>query len=210
LNRLVVWRGVDSWRAEVASIEWVSGGVRAAGTQIGAVPDPYRLDYKLEAAGGNFITQSLEVEVTGQGWARRLHLGHDGQGAWTCDAEADGSIDLDPVGGDAEAVRGALDCDLGLSPMTNLMPVRRHNLHERPGEVDFLMAWVSVPSLGLHPSKQRYEHVRKDERGSVVRYVGEHRDYVGELELDAEGLVILYPELARRVKSIGWGSKAPG
>ena len=52
------------------------------------------------------------------------------------------------------------------------MPVRRHRLHERPGEVEFLMAWVSVPDLGLHPSEQRYEHVRRDKDHAVVRYVG--------------------------------------
>jgi hypothetical protein len=199
LKRLVIWSGIDSWRAEVASIEWVSGGVRASGTQVGVEPVPYRLDYKLEAAGGSFITESLEVEVTGQDWFRRLYLEHDGEGGWACEPRAEGSVDLYPAGGDVEAVRGALDCDLGLSPMTNLMPIRRHNLHESPGEVDFLMAWVSVPSLGLHPSKQRYEHVRNDDAGSVVRYVGEHRDYVGELVVDDDGLVILYPELAHRV-----------
>lgn len=46
------------------------------------------------------------------------------------------------------AVRGALDCDLGRSPLTNLMPARRHHLHEHPGAAQFLMAWVSVPDLG--------------------------------------------------------------
>jgi hypothetical protein len=74
------------------------------------------------------------------------------------------------------------------------MPVRRHGLHEAPGAVDFLMAWVAVPALAVSPSRQRYEHVRP----GVVRYVGEHRGYVGELELDADGLVVHYPELARR------------
>jgi hypothetical protein len=33
-----------------------------------------------------------------------------------------------------------------------------------------------------------------------VRYVGEHRSFVGELELDHDGFVLLYPELARRVE----------
>jgi uncharacterized protein len=199
VNRLVVWRGLDTWRAEVASIELLPRGARATGTQIGVEPVPYRLDYRLEAAGRDFVTESLEVQVTGEAWGRRLRLSHDGEGGWRCEAASEGFVDLPPAGGDVEVVEGALDCDLGLSPMTNLMPVRRHNLHREPGEVDFLMAWVSVPALSVHPSKQRYEHVRKDDRGSVVRYVGEHRDYVGELELDQDGLVVVYPELACRV-----------
>ena len=62
-----------------------------------------------------------------------------------------------------------------------------------------MMAWVSVPDLGVHPSPQRYEHVSADEWGSVVRYVGAHRSFEGLLELDRDGLVLMYPELARRV-----------
>jgi hypothetical protein len=57
------------------------------------------------------------------------------------------------------------------------------------------MAWVKVPDLSVHRSEQRYEPV--DER--TVRYVGKHRSFVGELELDRDGLVVRYPELAERV-----------
>ncbi|CAN5355707.1 hypothetical protein BH20ACT9_BH20ACT9_00290 [soil metagenome] len=94
---------------------------------------------------------------------------------------------------------GAVDCDLGYSPLTNLLPVRRHGLHERPGGADFVMAWVSVPDLGMHPSQQRYEHVRRQAGGATVRYVGAHRGFTGDLELDEDGLVLVYPHLARRV-----------
>ena len=67
------------------------------------------------------------------------------------------------------------------------------------GEVDFLMAWVSVPDLGMRPSEQRYEHVRRDGDEAVVRYVGRHRDFVDDLVFDRDGVVDLYPDLARRV-----------
>jgi len=67
-----------------------------------------------------------------------------------------------------------------------------------------MMAWVSVPDLSVHQSRQRYEHVSLDSDGtSVVRYVGEHRDYVGELTFDADGAVITYPDLAQRVGTSG-------
>ena len=66
------------------------------------------------------------------------------------------------------------------------------------------MAWVSVPDLSVQPSRQRYEHVRLDpDDTSVVRYVGEHRDYVGELRFDRDGVVITYPDLAQRVGTSG-------
>jgi len=50
-------------------------------------------------------------------------------------------------------------------------------------------------------SAQRYEHVRRTAHGSVVRYVdrGLFDGFEAELELDADGLVVRYPELAMRV-----------
>ena len=170
----------------------------ATGTQIGADPVPYRLDYGL-TTGPAFVTETLTVDATGEGWRRHLSLVRRPDGTWECVTQAEGVASLPPPGGDVAAVRGALDCDLARSPLTNLMPVRRHRLHEEPGEVDFLMAWVSVPDLGLHPSEQRYEHVRSHADYSVVRYVGRHRDFVGELVFDHDGIVEHYPELAKRV-----------
>jgi hypothetical protein len=195
-DRLLIWSGADGWRAEVASVTFTPSGIGAMGTQIGVDPVPYRLDYRLEAPE-RFVTRWLEVEAAGEGWSRRIDLRHDGSGGWTCDVRSEGHVDLAPAGGPADALSEALDCDLGLSPLTNLMPVRRHSLHERPGTVDLLMAWISVPDLGVHASPQRYEHVRR----GVVRYVdrGTHEGFEAELELDADGVVVSYPDLAQRV-----------
>jgi hypothetical protein len=198
--RLVLWHGADEWRAEAATVDLAGDGVRATGVQIGVDPIPYRLDYELDASDG-FVTRRLDVRASGGGWARRLLLRHDGKGVWTCATEHDGEVDLAAPGADAEAVAGAIDCDLGFSPLTNLMPIRRHRLHEEPGGSDFVMAWVSVPDLEVFASPQRYEHVRTTESGAVVRYVdrGRFAGFTAELELDTDGLVLVYPELARRV-----------
>jgi hypothetical protein len=182
--RLPIWKGLDEWRAEAARVELGPRNLHAAGTQIGADPKPYRLDYELDVGSG-WITNRLSVQVTTAGGERRLLLEHDARGAWQCDGEP------------APALAGALDCDLGLSPLTNLMPVRRHALHERPGSGEILAAWVAVPDLTVHASRQRYEHVRP----GVVRFIdlGLHEGFTAELELDADGLVLVYPELAARV-----------
>jgi len=200
MARLVVWTGTDDWRAEAASVDLTDDGVRATGTQLGIDPLPYRVDYSLDASGG-FVTGRFEVRTAGTGWSRRVELTHDGAGAWTCAAEHDGEVDLPPPGVDSESLEGALDCDLGFSPLTNLMPVRRHALHARTGEADFVMAWVSVPDLEVFASAQRYEHVRADDTGAVVRFVdrGRFAGFTAELALDPDGLVLVYPDLARRV-----------
>jgi hypothetical protein len=144
------------------------------------------------------VTSSLSVSTEGGGWRRRLELSQDG-GSWTIQAAGEGQVDLPPPGGDPAALEGALDCDLGLSPLTNTMPVLRHGLHRGGGPVDFLMAWVAVPALSVHPSEQRYTFVGLRSEGSVVRYEGRHRDFVGDLIFDEYGLVVRYPDLASRV-----------
>jgi uncharacterized protein len=201
-SRLLIWRGLDQWRTEVAAVRLDPDGVEARGTQIGLDPLPYRLDYRLEAPQ-RFVTRLLEIEVAGEGWGRRLELSHDGQGSWECKAEESGNpkAELPGAGGETAGLAEALDCDLGLSPLTNFMPIRRHHLHEAAGEAAFLMAWVSVPDLGLHASAQRYEQLRLEPQGAVVRFTDEgmFKGFSSELELDPDGLVHTYPGLAGRV-----------
>jgi hypothetical protein len=172
----LAWNGTPEWRAEVCEVALTDGGLAATGAQLGSAPRPYRAAYELEARSG-WITRRLRVEVAGVG---SLELRHDGSGMW---AGAPNAAELE----------GALDCDLAFSPLTNVMPVRRHRLHEQPGAVDLAMAWVSLPDLAVHRSEQRYEHL---EPGRVRFSSG---DFTADLELDADGFVVVYPGLARRV-----------
>jgi hypothetical protein len=182
MSRAITWRGLEEWLAEHAQVDLWDTGVAASGVQLGVEPEPYRVDYHLDAPS-DWVTRRLEVDTSGAGWRHSLVLEHDGAGAWTLDGEPARELD------------GALDCDLAFSPLTNLMPVRRHALHESPGSCDFAMAWVSVPDLAVHRSPQRYEHLRP----RVVRFSSLDGDFTADLELDAEGLVARYPRLAERV-----------
>ena len=201
MRRLLAWEGTDGWRAECAMVELDDDGLRATGVQLGVAPEPYRIDYRLDASDG-FATRRLEVEARSADWSRRLDLERRATGGWTADATREGEgPDAEPGGRTAE-LAAALDCDLGFSPLTNMMPVARAGLAEREGSEDFLMAWVSVPDLSLIPYPQRYEHVRRraDAR-ATVRFVdrGPAKGFVADLELDRDGFVVDYPGLARRV-----------
>jgi hypothetical protein len=201
-----VWTGAEAWpagwRAEFARVEMRDEAMTATGIQLGVDPVPYRLDYRLDATGRGFITRALHVEATGADWQRSLHLQRSVDGDWTIDAAASGDLEMPGPGGESDALAAALDCDLGFSPLTNAMPIRRHALHRRDGEVDFLMAWVSVPDLSVEALAQRYTHLRVQQDGAVVRYESvEDGDVVfsSDLEVDADGIVRLYPKLARRI-----------
>lgn len=170
----------------------------AKGTAIGANPVPYRLECELETAEG-FVTTRLWVRTEGKGWSRELDLRRQSSGDWVWEAGSEGDADLPWLGGSRRDVEGALDCDLGLSPLTNSMPILRHGLHEGGGPIDFVMAWVSVPDLGIHRSLQRYTFLRHEPGASIVRYESRGGDFMSDLRVDNDGLVIDYPKLARRI-----------
>jgi uncharacterized protein len=198
--RFCVWTGVEEWLAEAASIDLRDAGLTAVGTQLGAHPAPYRVDYRLDASNG-FVTRELDITAVGEGWRRRLLLRHDGTGGWSAKVEDDG----DPPGrawdGELPDLSEALDIDVGFSPLTNSMPILRHELHRQEGSRDFVMAWVSIPDLRVSASKQRYEHVRSGNGGATVRFLELDSEFTAELELDQAGLLVFYPALSRRVAS---------
>nr|WP_298552792.1 putative glycolipid-binding domain-containing protein [Streptomyces luteogriseus]WTJ26576.1 putative glycolipid-binding domain-containing protein [Streptomyces luteogriseus] len=179
-SHALTWEVTASRGFETAWTERADSVLRARGRAVGTVPEPYWISYELETAE-DFVTRRLRVTAeTGTG-TRTLDLRHDGHGRWTANGEPLPDVD------------GALDCDLGLCPLTNTMPVLRHGLHRESGEREFLMAWVSVPDLAVRPSRQTYTHLRP---GHVRFSSG---DFRSDLEFDDEGYVVDYPELATRL-----------
>jgi hypothetical protein len=59
----------------------------------------------------------------------------------------------------------------------------------------------TLPAISIS-THRRYEFVRPKGEGAVVRFVdrGLSAGFSAELELDADGLIEVYPDLARRVE----------
>jgi len=168
---------------------WVTLGedrLNAHGRAVGLKPEPYWLVYDLETGPG-FVTRRLMVVVEGQKDTRSLNLNRHDDGSWSANGRR-----VDDVG-------GALDCDLGLCPLTNSMPILRHRLHRNPGSQEFVMAWVAVPDLTVHRSRQFYEHLRRTPDGALVRYEGRDGTFTADLVIDQHGLVVRYPTLGHRI-----------
>ncbi len=193
-----VWAKEEPFGTELAVVSLGHDTLSATGVAIGTAPLPYRLDYHLTTSA-DYVTARLLVRAAGEGWHRTLELQRAASGAWSCTTEAEGAPDLPVPGGDLAALAGALDCDLGLSALTNSMPVLRHRLHAGGGPVDFLMAWVSVPDLAVHPSRQRYTFVRREPAARIVRYESLDGTFAAEVSFDDDGVVLDYPGIARRM-----------
>ena len=197
MDVLRVW-AKDPFGAELGRVTVTGSTLSATGVAIGTHPTPYRVDYQLTTVDA-YVTARLVVRTQGNAWRRALDLERASSGAWSCTTEAEGDLDQPAPGGELAMVRGALDCDLGLSPTTNSMPVLRHRLHEGGGPIDLLMAWVSVPDLAVHPSRQRYTFVRRDSTARIVRFQSLDGPFEAEIGFDDDGVVLDYPGIARRV-----------
>ncbi|MEU6890218.1 putative glycolipid-binding domain-containing protein [Streptomyces sp. NPDC046557] len=181
------WDILPSRGHTTAWAELAGGRLRARGRAVGLEPAPYWLAYELET-GPDYVTRRLSVTVETHDTTIGLDLRRDDEGRWTGD------------GGPRPDLDGALDCDLGLCPLTNTMPVLRHDLHRRPdaGARDFLMAWVSVPDLAVSADRQTYTPLGQAPTGArTIRY--ESDDFRSDVIFDADGLVVDYPGLATAV-----------
>jgi hypothetical protein len=196
--RFLLWTGVEEWLTESASVELGENGLRASGIQLGGEPAPFRVDYRLEAPE-RYVTSELELTATAEGWSRHLLLTHDGSGTWSAEVSDDGDVPGGPWDGELRDLSEARDIDIENSPLTNTMPILREGF-QSGGDGNFVMAFVTMPTLRVEPSPQRYEHVRTADDGSVVRYISRDGDFTADLELDQDGLLVHYPRLARRVE----------
>jgi uncharacterized protein len=197
VRRHVIWVRHDAPAVEAVDVRLGRDALRASGVAVAGGAVPFRLDYELETRPG-WRTRRLHAVSRGEGWWRELLLERTARGAWSVQAGAHGRVGLPAAGGPSGALAGALDCDLGGSPLTNSMPVLRHGLLSAPGAIDLLVAFVDVPSLRVTPALQRYSHVGTDGRTAFVQYLSPDSGFTAELVFDADGIVIEYPGLARR------------
>ncbi|MEX0749732.1 MAG: putative glycolipid-binding domain-containing protein [Dehalococcoidia bacterium] len=197
-SRRVAWAKEDPFGVEFVEVSLRPDALTAEGVAIGSDPVPYRLDYTL-ATGRRFVTSRLVVTTRSDGWRCLLDLRRSADGDWRVDRRSDGTPPFTMSDADAAVPSEALDCDLGLCPLTNTMPVLREGLlssQSQPAEI--VVAWISVPDLAIHAARQRYRHVRREENMSVVRFEDDD-GFTADILFDADGLVIDYPELARRL-----------
>jgi uncharacterized protein len=181
--RLLVWAIDDTGGFDSAWASVDGTKLRAEGRAVWQRPEPAWITYRLETGDG-FVTRAMDVETGRVSGAASLRLRND-RGAWTVNGEPRPDLD------------GALDCDLMGSPLTNTMPVLRHGLL-RSGDQELLMAFIHVPTLEVTPNRQRYTFLRRlRDGGAEVRYAS--GDFTSDLTIDADGFVVDYPQLGRRV-----------
>jgi uncharacterized protein len=195
-THLLTWSGLDdTTRVDHASVELHRTSMRAVG---GSVARTFSSSWELDVDCG-WVTRGLRLTTRGFGWGRSLELTRSTAGEWVAEVSARGDAHLPDLGlADAGSLAGAVDCDLGLCPVTNTMPIRRLGLLERDvGETHLVMAWVDVPSLRVIRSDQVYGSGPASDPARV-HFRSLKGGFAAQLTVDDDGFVIDYPTLAHR------------
>jgi hypothetical protein len=100
-------------------------------------------------------------------------------------------------GRENQTVKGAVDIDLGWSPSTNTLPIRRLKLKVGETSGGFSAVWVRFPELTLQPLPQEYTRLADRQ----YRYSSRGGAFVANLVVDDNDLVLDYEGFWQRVKS---------
>jgi hypothetical protein len=174
------WRRTDVPGHEDARLERTSDGWRLTGVlEVEESSVDARLRYAIDC-DARWHTRTALIEGTANGRPIRFALIADGAGAWRRDGE--------PIQG----LAGALDVDLGFTPATNTLPIRRLAL--LIGETQPVRsAWLRFPELRLEPLEQTY--TREAERVYRYRALVDGEPFTARLDTDAFGRVLRYEGL---------------
>jgi len=174
----ILWRRIDLAGHEVAELAPSGAGWRLAGVALFAHEErPCRMEYAILCDAAWRTTQATIRGRLGTEPVA-LQLERAASGEWLAD------------GAPVARVAGCDDVDLGFSPSTNLLPIRRLRLAVG-ASAPVRAAWVRFPELSLELLEQVYT------RTAARTYVYESAGgaFRRELAVDSAGFVLDYPGL---------------
>jgi uncharacterized protein len=182
LLKSVLWQRPDLPALEVCRLWQVHEGFRFTGTVVARVDrEPVEVTYEV-VCDEQWATRLALVLLKKADSLRSVELHRDRSGQWFHNDH------------ELPSFNGSMDVDLGFSPATNTLPVRRVNL--AVGQtIETTAVWVTFPALDILPLPQTY--TRLDERR--YRYTSRGGEFSAVLELDELGLVVNYEEWWRRI-----------
>ena len=184
-TRRVTWRRSDEVAAdEQCTVTIRSTGLSLVGTIIGAEEgQPIRIEYQVQVDGEGMTTAAHVRDLRGFD-TRTMALERDAKGGWTID----GTV--------VKSLKGCTDVDLGCSPSTNTLPIRRLRLAVGASHT-IKAAWIVFPALTVVEGTQTY--TRLDE--FTYRYAS--GDFEAELTVDDDGIVTSYADWQRTGLAFG-------
>lgn len=177
----VMWAAWEATGLEHMRLQQTTDGLLIDSVVLGLKDEqPFRVQYEI-CCDQTWRVRSSSFHLLGT-HTKEVDLRADGQGHWT-----------DASGSHLSALDGCIDVDISVTPFTNTLPIRRLAL--RAGQsADLLVAYIAVPEMEVRPMLQRYTCLETRDDGGLYRYESVASGYVADLPVDAQGLVLDYPD----------------
>ena len=182
--RTAVWRRLDQPSMELCRLAEDATNFLFAGHVITALQHVPRNVYYRVLCDRSWTTLRAKVLVQVGGDVEELDLRREADGRWRR-----GSAEL-------RDVRDLSDIDLGFTPATNTLPIRRLAL-DVGDSADVTAAWVRFPDLVVEPLAQKYTRVGE----LTYRYESNGGRFRALIGVDDLGLVTSYERLFERIAS---------
>jgi hypothetical protein len=170
----ILWHCASLASSEYSSLSNRDNGHRLQGLTVTPLEDhPCHIEYEVAvdaAWSPNFVTATITTPTQ----IRTRRLERDATGRWRLDGRV------------ADYLDGCTDVDLGWTPATNTVPIRRLDL--AVGDTETISAaWIRFPELDVVASPQRYTRLARDR----WRYQSGQYDFALTTDV-ASGLVLAY------------------
>ncbi|WP_185960683.1 putative glycolipid-binding domain-containing protein [Aliidiomarina halalkaliphila] len=180
MSNSIIWRMLEDQGLEFANLGVREDGWELSGTAVLMHEgSPSKIEY-LVICDSSWSTRSVSV------------CGMIGGERFAIDLEVDSDQEWRRNGVAQPAVSGCLDVDLGFSPSTNILPIRRLAL-DVGEESEVRVAWLQFPSFELKELTQIYRR----EGDKIYRYESGGGAFISTLAVNNVGFVIDYPGLWR-------------
>jgi len=181
LHRIVWQRTLDNKSIEYCTVQTRPGDVRISGHILAAHESrPLRIAYEI-CCGDDWAAQTIDVEQALDNSITHLKMARTGNG-WLIGGATDSRL------------AGCQEVDIGLTPSTNALAIRRLGL--AAGEAaEITAAWVRLPALAVEPSHQRYERLGEQE----YRYTNLDSGFSAIVTVDRLALPVSYEGVWTRI-----------
>jgi hypothetical protein len=177
LERVIVWRRLDLPGAEYCKLSFENEKWCLKGSVVLVLESrPLQVQYQIRCNAG-WETEEVTVNLDIDGSEEALQLLVDEQHRWWA------------AGRELTDLQGCVDIDLGVTPSTNTLPIRRLGLAIGQTQ-NVRAAWIKFPSLEARPFPQTYTRIGEN----LYRYESNNGSFMAEIKVDTSGLVSYYPD----------------
>jgi uncharacterized protein len=170
------WKSTEEGSLEHFSLREEAEQYVLEGVVLRSYSEPTRIDYRVTTSL-DWYMQNVEVSVISVE-RKSLELEVTPNQEWLLNGQR------------LEAFTGLIDIDLGITPSTNTLPIRRLNL-QIGEQAELTAVWIRFPELTIEPLPQRYTRLA----ANMYRYENADGSFSADLTIDELGVVESYGDI---------------